>query len=80
MHLQRLLLLYVASNSRKRYWNSTLPCIKDQIEFSGTFVYDYEMSTGVSSKRNSHLAQWGGTTVIPMLSPSSSQQKGRRTA
>ena len=80
MHLQRLLLLYVASNSRKRYWNSTLPCIKDQIEFSSTFVYDYEMSTGGSSKRNSHLAQWGGTRMIPMLSPSSSQQKGRRAA
>ena len=45
MHFQRLLLLFVASNSGKRYWDWTLPRIKAQIELSSTFVYDYKMST-----------------------------------
>ena len=36
------------------------------------------MSTGGSSKRNSHLAQWGGTRMIPMLSPLVFQTKGKK--
>ena len=40
MHLQRLLLLFVASNSGKRYWDWTLPRIRAQIELymSSTFI------------------------------------------
>ena len=66
MHLQRLSLLFFASSSRKRYWNWTLPRIKAQIELSIIFVYDYKISTGSSSARNSHLAQGGRTTMQPM--------------
>ena len=57
MHPQRLFLLYVASNSGKRYWDCKLPCIEAQIELSSTFVYDQKMSTSGSSARNSHLTQ-----------------------
>ena len=69
MHLQRLSLLFIASSSRKRYWNWTLPRIKAHIELSNTIVYDYKVSTGSSSARNSHLAQseWGRTTMKPYL-------------
>ena len=69
MHLQRLSLLFIASSSRKRYWNWTLPWIKAQIELSNTIVYDYKVSTGSSSARNSQLAQseWGRTTMKPYL-------------
>ena len=66
MHFQRLLLLFVASNSGKRYWDWTLPRIKAQIELSSTFVYDYKMSTSGSSAKNSHLTQGGRTTMMPM--------------
>ena len=45
MHPQRLFLLYVVSNSGKRYWDCKLPCVEAQIELSSTFVYDQEMST-----------------------------------
>ena len=39
MHPQRLFLLYVASNSRKRYWDCKLPSsIEAQIELSSPFV------------------------------------------
>ena len=55
MHPQRLILLYVASNSGKRYWDCKLPCIEAQIELSSTFVYEQKMSTSGSSTRNSHL-------------------------
>ena len=34
--------------------------IKAQIELSSTFVYDYKMSTGSSSARNSQVARGGG--------------------
>ena len=57
MHFQRLLLLFVASNSRKRYWDWTLPRIRVQIELSSTFVYNYKMSTSGSSAKNSHLSR-----------------------
>ena len=60
MHSQRLFLLFVVSNSGKRYWDCKLPCIKAQIELSSTFVYDQKMSTSGSSARNSHLSH-GGT-------------------
>ena len=60
MHPQRLFLLYVVSNSGKRYWDCKLPCIKAQIELSSTFVYDQKMSTSGTCARNSHLSQ-GGT-------------------
>ena len=66
MHFQRLLLLFVASNSGKRYWDWTLPYIRAQIELSSTFVFDYKMSTSSSSAKNSHLTQGGWTTMIPM--------------
>ena len=56
MHPQRLLLLYVVSNSGKKYWDCKLPCIEAEIELSITFVYDQEMSTSGSSARNSHLS------------------------
>ena len=62
MHFQRLLLLFVASNSGKKYWHWTLPRIRAQIELSSTFVYDYKMSTSGSSAWNSHLTQGGRTT------------------
>ena len=45
MHFQRLLLLFVASNSGKKYWDWTLPRIRAQKELSSTFLYDYKMST-----------------------------------
>ena len=67
MHLQRLSLLFIASSSKKRSWNWTLPWIKAHIELSNTTVYDYKMSTGSSSARNSHLAQWERTTMKPYL-------------
>ena len=67
MHLQRLSLLFIASSSKKRSWNWTLPWIKAHIELSNTIVYDYKMSTGSSSARNSHLAQWERTTMKPYL-------------
>ena len=38
MHFQRLLLLFVASNSGKWCWDWTLPRIRAQIELSNTFV------------------------------------------
>ena len=66
MHFQRLLLLFVASNSGKMYWDWTLPRIRAHIELSSTFVYDYKMSTSGSSARNSHLTQGGRTTMIPV--------------
>ena len=66
MQFQRLLLLFVASNSGKKYWDWTLPRIRDQIELSSTFVYDYKMSTSGSSARNSHLTQGGRTTMMTM--------------
>ena len=67
MHLQRLSLLFIASSSKKRSCNWTLPWIKAHIELSNTTVYDYKMSTGSSSARNSHLAQWERTTMKPYL-------------
>ena len=66
MHFQRLLLLFVASNSGKRYWDWTLPRIRAQIELFSTFVYDYKMSTSGSSAKNSHLTQGGRTTMMPI--------------
>ena len=66
MHFQRLLLLFVASNSGKKYRDWTLPRIRAQIELSSTFVYDYKMSTSGSSARNSHLTQGGRTTMMTM--------------
>ena len=66
MHFQRLLLLFVSSNSGKRYWDWTLPRIKAQIKLFSTFVYDYQMSTSGSSAKNSHLTQGGRTTMMPM--------------
>ena len=60
MHFQRLLLLFVASNSGKKYWDWTVPRIRAQIELSSTFVYDYKMTTSGSSARHSHLHP-GGT-------------------
>ena len=42
MQFQRLLLLFVASNSGKKYWDWTLPRIRPKIELSSTFVYDYK--------------------------------------
>ena len=66
MHLQRLSLLFIASSSRKKYWNWTPPWIKAQIELSSTFAYDYEMSTGGRSARISHLAQGERTKMKPM--------------
>ena len=59
-------LLFIASNSEKRYWDWTLPRIRAQIELSSTFVYDYKMSTSGSSARNSHLTQGGRTTMMTM--------------
>ena len=67
MHFQRLLLLFVASNSGKKYWDWTLPRIRAQKELSSTFVYDYKMSTSGSSAWNSHLTQGGRTTMMTML-------------
>ena len=66
MHPQRLFLLYVVSNSGKRYWDCKLPCIEAQIELSSTFVYDYKMSTSGSSEKNSHFTQGGRTTMMPI--------------
>ena len=60
MHPHWLFLLYIASNSGKRYWDCKLPCIEAQIELSSTFVYDYKMSTSTSSAKNSHLSRGGG--------------------
>ena len=60
MHPHRLILLYVASNSGKRYSDYKLPSIEAQIGLSSTFFYDQKMSTSGSSARNSHLSQ-GGT-------------------
>ena len=66
MDFQRLLLLFVASNSGKRYWDWTLPRIRAQVELFSTFVCDYKMSTSGSSAKNSHLTQGGQTTMMPM--------------
>ena len=66
MHFQRLLLLFVASNSGKWYWDWTLSRIRSQIELSCTFFYDYKMSTSGSSAKNSHLTRGGRTTMMPM--------------
>ena len=64
MHFQRLLLLFVASNSGKKYWDWTLPRIRAQTELSSTFVYDYKMSMSGSSARNSHITEGGRTTMM----------------
>ena len=66
MHFQRLLLLFLASNSGNRYWDWTLPSIRAQMELSTTFVYDYKMSTSGSSAKNSHLNQVGRMTMMPI--------------
>ena len=67
MQFQRLLLLlFVASNSGKRYWDWTLPRIRAQIELSSTFVYDCKMSTSGSPAKNLHLTQGERTTMMPM--------------
>ena len=66
MHFQRLVVLFVASNTGKKYWDWTLPRIRAQIEPSNTFVYDYKMSTSCSSARNSHLTQGGRMTMMTM--------------
>ena len=63
MQFQRFLLLFVASNSGKRYWDWTLPCIRAQTELSSTFVYDYKMSTSGSSAKKLYLTQGGRTTM-----------------
>ena len=66
MHPQRVFLLYVVSNSGKRYRDCMLPCIEAQIELSSTFIYDQKMSPSGSSGRNSHLSQGGRMTMMPM--------------
>ena len=66
MNFQRLLLLFVSSNSGKRYWDWTRPRIRTQTELSSTFVSNYKMSTSGSSAKNSHLTQGGRTTMMPM--------------
>ena len=66
MHPQWLFLLYIVSNSGKRYWDCKLRCIEAQRELSSTFVYDQKMSTSGSSARNSHLSQGGRMTMMPM--------------
>ena len=55
--LNGLFLLYVASNSGKRYRDCKLP-----VELSSTFVYDQKLSPSGSSARNSLLSQQGGGT------------------
>ena len=66
MQFQRLLLLFVASDSGNRYWDWTLPCIRAQIELSSTFVYDYKMSMSSSPAKNSHLTEGERTTMKSM--------------
>ena len=66
MHFQRLLLLFVASNSGKWYWDWTLSRIRSQIELSCTFFYDYKMSTSGNSASNSRITQGGRTTMMTM--------------
>ena len=51
MHPQRLFLLYVVSNSGKRYWDCKLPSIEAQIELSSTFVYDQKIACVASAKK-----------------------------
>ena len=55
LHLQRLLLLYVTSNSRKRYWDCKPPLLRLQRELLSAFCYDYRISLCGSCVRNSHL-------------------------
>ena len=62
MHLHRLLLLYVSSNSRNRYWEYKLPCIRAHVELINTLVYDYEMSSGLSVLRGIRTST-GGTNA-----------------
>ena len=64
MHFQLLLLLFVAFDSGKKYWDWTLPRIRAQTELSSTFVYDYKMSPSGSSARNSHITEGGRTTMM----------------
>ena len=58
--------VFIASSSRKRYWNWTLPWIKAQIGLSSTFAYGYRMSTGSSSARNSQVSQGAGETTTEL--------------
>lgn len=62
MQFHRLLLLYVSSNSRNRYWDYKLPCIRAPVELINTLVYDYEMSTGLSVLRGIRTSI-GGTNA-----------------
>ena len=62
-------LLFIASNSEKRYWDWTLPRIRAQIELSSTLVYDYKISTSGSCAKNSHSArgderQWCNSEIF----------------
>ena len=57
-----ILMLYVVSNSGKRYWDCKLPCIEAQIELSSTFVYDQKMSTSGGSR----LSRGGRMAMMPM--------------
>lgn len=59
MHYHQVLLLCVASNSKNRYQDYKLPCIRTQVELSSTFVCNYEVSSGGGSARNWHLPQGG---------------------
>ena len=57
--LKKKRLLFVASNSGKRYWDWTLLRIRAQIELSSTSVYDYKMSTsGIRSSPRGDEWQW----------------------
>ena len=58
--------VFIASSSRKRYWNWTLPWIKAQIGLSSTFVYGYRMSTDSISARNSQVSQGAGETTTEL--------------
>ena len=49
MHFQRLLLLFIASNSGKRYWDWTLPRIRSQIELWNTASHVWYITWNTAS-------------------------------
>ena len=75
MHFQRLLLLFAASNSGKKYWDWTLPRIRAQIELSSTsclwlqnqherqFCKEFAPHPGGTNDNDDHACELNNITV-----------------
>ena len=66
MHFQRLLLLFVASNSGKKVLRLDATSYQSSGRTEQHLCLWLQMSTSGSSERNSHLTQGGRTTMMTM--------------